>query len=267
MAAVHNAGLRREISDGFTDEINAAQGAVDSANADLKTDVDKEFAIAVSELNLADAQAGMDGVKGLPPQIRKNEMPDAQRDLSAAETQHQLAVDGKLDLTNLTEFTPDELGKAYATVLSNHPELQVTPEMLTGQALNDPNTEVATHLFQTVNVLPYRWQLDGNLTGLTVDKNSPQWMQDLVAKGDLTTAALAQSLGVGNVVPHKGAETILAEKDPLAFIMLAYSDPNHNFNTQVDDNNLNLDDATIIQRGREACVGQIPGADGAERER
>ncbi len=197
LARVPNAGLRRDISDGFTDEINSAQGAVDSANADLKTDVDKEFAIAVSEQNLADAQAGMDGVKGLPPQLRKNEMQDAQRDLSAAQTQHQLAVDGKLDLTNLTQFTSDELGKAYATVLSNHPELMVTPDQ-------SDNRERARRLTRSLPDRGYAAipaDLDANMTALSVDKSSPQWMQDLVAKGDQTTAALAMSLGVGNVAP------------------------------------------------------------------
>ncbi|MGB0084536.1 MAG: hypothetical protein WBP94_04075, partial [Rhodomicrobiaceae bacterium] len=255
LARVPNAGLRRDISDGFTDEINSAQGAVDSANADLKTDVDKEFAIAVSEQNLADAQAGMDGVKGLPPQLRKNEMQDAQRDLSAAQTQHQLAVDGKLDLTNLTQFTSDELGKAYATVLSNHPEL-----MVTGQSDN-PNAPVATDLFQTVAKLQYRPMLDANMTALSVDKSSPQWMQDLVNKGDRTTAALAMSLGVDKVAPKGGYAEKLAEKDPLAFIMLAYSDPHYisdlNNRVQPDGKNPNLDDATIIQKGEELATDKF----------
>ena len=231
LQGVHNMGLRAEIRDSFAADIKAAQTAVDDSAKALKDAEDKELAITLSENVLAD-QLKVTG--------RDRRDPDFQQAVRTAQQQYQDALAGKFDLK---EYSPDQLQAALSSVLANHPEL-----------LTEQNRDFAMHLMEVGNALRMRPTLDANLDMLSIGKNSPQWMQDLVARGDKVTAALIVSLGVQNAQPQTKAEEILAENDPLAFAMLKYAGgPRFDMPPSSIDN-VQPDTATVVQAGEAAAA-------------
>ncbi len=226
---VNNGWLRQEIAQGFQTEIDNAQQALDDADAKLAAGLKKDFSLTLADKVLTQAKQGLEGIENLPPRLRKNEYPEAQRVVGDAEHQRKEILAGRYD--QLKYFTSEQIDAALKSVFAANPELTIP---LFTQNFNDPNFVHAANLFAGAEALKLRPTLDTNmakLPSIAADPKTPEWMKTLIEK-DKPTAALIASLKVedGNKnlvdiykLPLNASEQQLAKEAPIILAMLKFA--------------------------------------------
>jgi len=220
---VQNMGLRQEIRDSFQAEIDAAERQLAGAEQTLTEGLRTEFAIAVADGAVTQAEQGLENVNNLPAGgLRNAERPDAQRVLGEAQYQRSQVLAGNYDA--LKSVTPEQIDDAVASVFTRHPELRL-----------EQNQDYALNIWISGEALKRRPEIDMNLASLSSVSADPQtadWMKKLI-ETDPVSAAVVASLETtdarGNPVevytlqPGTQAERLLAQSSPMTFVVLKYA--------------------------------------------